>query len=283
MKCVFTVAGLGTRLLPATKELPKEMLPIYDMSSSKKIILKPFLQLIYEKLYNFGITDYCFVVGRSKRAVQDHFTPDFDLIKDLKKMKKQEIAKDMNMFFKNLENSNISFVYQPKPIGFGDAIYRSKNFVGDESFLLHAGDDIVLSKNNSHLERLKKYFLKYDADIACLIEDVKDPRKYGVIQGKALEKNVIKIDSVVEKPEKPKSNSAVIAIYMFKPSIFKYLKKVKNLGNAEQQLARAITMSLEKNKFIGIKLEKNEKRLDVGTPESYLSVFQNYQKLLKYV
>lgn len=283
MKCVFTVAGLGTRLLPVTKELPKEMLPMYDISSNKKIILKPFLQLIYEKLYNFGINDYCFVVGRSKRAVQDHFTPNFDLIKDLKKMKKNEIAKDLNVFFKNLDNSNIVFVYQPKPIGFGDAIYRSKNFVGDEPFLLHAGDDIVLSKNNSHLHRLKKYFLKYDAEIACLIEDVKDPRKYGVIEGKILEKNVIKIDSVVEKPKKPKSNSAVIAIYIFKPSIFNYLKKVKNTGSPEQQLARAINMSLKKNTAIGIKIKKNEKRLDVGTPESYLNVLHNYKQLLRYV
>lgn len=283
MKCVFTVAGLGTRLLPVTKELPKEMLPIFDISLKEKIILKPFLQLIYEKLYNFGITNYCFVVGRSKRAVQDHFTPDFDLIKELKKMKKNEITKDLEVFFKNLDNSNISFVNQPKAIGFGDAIYRSKNFVGDESFLLHAGDDIVLSKNNSHLNRLKKKFLKYDAEIACLIEDVDDPRKYGVIEGIELEKDVIKINRVEEKPKKPKSNSAVIAIYMFKPSIFRYLKKVENTGSAEQQLARAITMSLEKNTAIGVKIGKNEKRLDVGTPESYLNVLQNYKKLIKYV
>ena len=283
MKCVFTVAGLGTRLLPATKELPKEMLPIFDKSSKNKIILKPFLQLIFEKLYSFGISDYCFVVGSSKRAVQDHFTPNFDLVKDLKAIKKKEIANDLNVFFKNLDKSNISFVNQPKPIGFGDAIYRSKKFVGNEPFLLHAGDDIILSKNNSHLHRLEKYFQKYNAEIACLIEDVDDPRRYGVIEGKNLEKNVIKIDSVVEKPKNPKTNSAVIAIYIFKPSIFKYLNKVKNSGSTEQQWARAITMSLKKNTVIGVKIEKNEKRLDIGTPESYLGVLRKYKELLKYV
>ncbi len=282
MKCVFTVAGLGTRLLPVTKELPKEMLPIYDFSSSKKIVLKPFLQMVYERLCNFGITDYCFIVGSSKRAVQDHFTPNFDLVSDLRKTRKNEIAGELNKFFRNLEKSNISFVYQPKPIGFGDAIFRSRNFVGDEPFLLHAGDDIILSRNNSHLHSLKRNFLKYDAEIACLIEDIEDPRKYGVVEGKLLEKNVIKIDSIAEKPKKPKSNSAVIAIYMFKPSIFNYLKKSKG-GNPELQLARAITMSLEKHPAIGVKIQKDEKRLDVGTPESYVKVLHDYKKLLKYV
>ena len=89
MKCVLTVAGLGTRLLPLTKELPKEMLPIYVKSKNQNLILKPILQVIFECLYNYKIRDFCFIVGRTKRAVVDHFTQDFDLVKQLRERKKR--------------------------------------------------------------------------------------------------------------------------------------------------------------------------------------------------
>ena len=173
MKCVLTVAGLGTRLLPLTKELPKEMLPIYVKSMNRHLILKPILQVIFESLFDYKIRDFCFIVGRTKRAVEDHFTPDFDLVKHLKKEKKGKLARGLDDFFKKLDNSNIIFAIQPKPIGFGDAIERGKKFVGDDYFLLHAGDDIVISKDNDHLKRLETNFKKYNAEIACLIEDVK--------------------------------------------------------------------------------------------------------------
>src|SRR3990172_13262573 len=169
MKCVLTVAGLGTRLLPLTKELPKEMLPIY-VKSNQSLVLKPILQVIFESLYNYKIRDFCFIVGRTKRAVEDHFTPDFDLVKQLKKEKKSHLAAEMEGFFKKLDTSNIIFTFQPKPIGFGDAIERGKRFVGNDNFLLHAGDDIVISIDNDHLKRLETSFKKYNADIACLLE-----------------------------------------------------------------------------------------------------------------
>ena len=158
MKCVLTVAGLGTRLLPLTKELPKEMLPIYSRTKTGELVLKPILQVIFESLFQYGIRDYSFIVGKTKRAVEDHFTPDFDLIKYLKKEKKEKLARILNDFFKKLEKSNISFTYQPKPIGFGDAIERGKRFVDKNYFLLHAGDDISISNNNNHLKRFEKCF-----------------------------------------------------------------------------------------------------------------------------
>ena len=163
MKCILTVAGLGTRLLPLTKELPKEMLPIYSKTSKGDITLKPILQVIFESLYQYKIREYCFIVGRTKRSVEDHFTPDNDLIKHLQKEKKKELALDLKNYFSKLEKSHIVFTYQPKPIGFGDAIQRGKKFVNNEYFLLHAGDDIVISKNNNHLQRLESNFKKYDA------------------------------------------------------------------------------------------------------------------------
>lgn len=274
MKCVLTVAGLGTRLLPLTKNLPKEMLPIYSKSKKGNLILKPILHVIFESLYDYGIKNYCFVVGKSKHIVEEHFTPDPDLLKLLKKEKKKELEENLKDYFDKLEKSNITFTFQPQPIGFGDAIERGKKFVDkDEYFLLHAGDDIVISKNNNHLNRLERFFKKYDAEIACLLEEIENPNQYGVVNGKTLEKGVIKITEIEEKPKKPKSNLAIIAIYMFNPKIFNYLLKVKKSSKPENQLTDAFALAI-KNKVnvIGIKLNKNEKRIDIGTPETYSKV-----------
>lgn len=272
MKCVITVAGLGTRLLPLTKEIPKEMLPIYE-KKEEELILKPILQVIFESLYDYNVKDFCFIVGKTKRSVEDHFTPNNDLIELLRKEKKRKLAKILKTFFKKLEKSNIMFITQPKPIGFGDAIAYGEKFVGKDNFLLHAGDDIVISNENNHLKRLDSNFKKYDADIACLIEEVDDPSQYGVVSGPRLEKGVIKIEKMIEKPKKPKSKYAIIAIYQFKPKIFKYLKKVKNESDQQNQLANAFNLALKNDdKMIGVILNKNEKRMDIGTPETYSKI-----------
>lgn len=283
MKCVLTVAGLGTRLLPLTKETPKEMLPIYSKSKKGKLILKPILQVIYESLYEYKINEFCFVTGRTKRAVRDHFKPDYGLVNFLKKQNKTELADTLNDFFLKVKRSHISFIYQPKPIGFGDAIFRSKKFVGNDNyFLLHAGDDIVISKNNDHLRRLENGFLKHRADIALLLEKVKDPSKYGVVSGPYLEKGILQINSMVEKPKNPPSKNAIIAIYLFKPIIFKYLMEAKKTeNNPEMQLAKAFNIALERgSKMIGVFLKKDEKRIDVGTPETYSKVLSSIRNII---
>ncbi len=278
MKCVLTVAGLGTRLLPITKELPKEMLPIFDKTKEGNLVVKSVLQKIYETLYDYKIRDFCFIVGQSKRAVETHFIPDSDLIQYLQKEKKKDQAKILDDFFKKLENSNIVFTFQPKPIGFGDAISRGEKFVGNDNFLLHAGDDVVVSRNNEHLKRLEHNFKKYNAEIACLIEEVDNPTQYGVVSGPILEKGVIKITKMVEKPKRPQSKFAIIAIYLFKPIIFHYLSKAKEYSHPEKTLAEAFNIALKNNdKIIGVLLNKREKRLDVGTPESYSKLLTSFK------
>jgi len=270
MKCVLTVAGLGTRLLPLTKDLPKEMLPIYARSEDGELILKPILQVIFESLFDYKIRDFCFIVGKAKRTVEEHFTPDFDLVKYLKKEKKGKLVKIIDNYFKKLEKSNIIFTYQPKPIGFGDAIARGKNFAGNNPFLLHAGDDIVISNNNDHLRRLEKNFTKYKAEIAFLVEEVDNPTQYGVVNGTFLENGVLDINEMQEKPKRPRSNYAIIAIYIFTPKIFHYLNQVKKKANPERQLAEAFNLAIKnKARMIGVLLKHNEKRIDIGTPESY--------------
>ncbi len=273
MKCVLTAGGLGTRLLPLTKELPKEMLPIYDRTKSGNLILKPILQVIYESLYRYNIREFCFIVGKTKRAVKDHFTPDFDLVYSLRKDKKNNLAEILDEFFIKLKKSSIVFTYQPRPVGFGDAIQRSKEFVGNDNFLLHAGDDIVISKDNDHLRRLEASFRKYGADIACLIERINNPTQYGVVRGPMLAKGVIEIKEMVEKPKEPISKYAIIAIYLFTPKIFQFLAAAKRYAHPEKQLAEAFNIAIRKNaRVIGVILEKNEKRIDIGTPETYSKV-----------
>ena len=232
--------------------------------------MKPILQVIFESLYDYKIKDFCFIVGRTKRSVEDHFTPNFDLLDLLKKEKKKDLQIELNDFFKKLIKSNIVFITQAKPVGFGDAIQYGEKFATDDYFLLHAGDDIVISKENHHLKRLENSFKKYKADIACLIEEVENPSQYGVVSGMILENGVIDIKKIDEKPKKPKSKNAVIAIYIFKPKIFKYLALVKKQSTPQNQLSDAFDMALKKGeRIIGVFLKRNEKRIDIGTPKTY--------------
>jgi len=262
-KAVITAAGSGTRLLPFTKETPKEMLPYCVKSNDGRPILKPILQVIYESIFNFGIREFCFVVGRSKRSIEDYFLTDH-INKNISK------NNELKEFFKKVQKSEIAYVQQSSQRGFGDAVLKSKLFAGNDSFLLHAGDDVILSKNNDHLIRLEKAFLDNEADIAFLVNRVKDPRPYGVIEGKKIKDGVIMVKNLEEKPKKPRSNIAVIATYLFKPSIFKVLEKTKPDYKGEIQLADAVQYIIKNGNTIAVELKAKEKRVDVGTPESYV-------------
>ncbi|WOV93783.1 MAG: sugar phosphate nucleotidyltransferase [Candidatus Nitrosoabyssus spongiisocia] len=268
-KCVITAAGTGTRLLPFTKENSKEMMPIYAKNKNQ-ILLKPILQVIYESIFDFGINNFCFVVGRGKRNVEDHF-----LISEKNKLKNNAA---MKTFFQKVGKSNINYVQQSVSRGFGDAVAKSKFFVNNNDFLLHAGDDVILSPNNDHLQRLEKAFFEYDADVAFLVTEISDPESYGVIQGNEIKKGIIRVDSFEEKPKKPKSKLAVIAIYIFKSSVFKTLKKTKPDKKGEIRLADAVKSIISNGNAIAVKLKNNEKRIDVGIPENYVdSINTSYQ------
>ena len=267
-KTVITAAGMGTRLLPYTKETPKEMMPIYSNTKAGQVILKPILQVIFESIYDFGVRDYCFVVGRGKRSIEDHFLT-FD------KNNSSNQRNELLDFFNKIQKSNLLYVQQSSAKGFGDAVYQGKSFAENDNFLLHAGDDVILSEDNNHLKRLEQAFFKYDADIAFLVTRIKNPRKYGVIEGKTAKSGVIMVKNLEEKPEKPKSNLAVIATYIFKPLIFEELKKVKPDKKGEIQLADAIQSIIKKGNTVAVELKPNEKRIDVGTPESYINCLKD--------
>jgi len=269
-KVVVPAAGLGTRLLPATKEQPKEMLPIFVKTTKGKLVLKPALQVIFEGLYDFGFREFCFIVGRGKRAIEDHFTPDDNFLSYLRNRDDDEHASELEKYYKKIVNSTIIFVNQPKPSGFGDAVLRAESFIGDEPFLVHAGDDLILSKDKGYLKRLTETFEKIDSDAVLLVEDVDDPRKYGVIVGEEIEDRLYKVERIVEKPKIPPSNLAVIAIYIFSSRIFDSLRDTDLDERNELQLTDAIQRLVSEDYPVyAMELKRGEKRVEIGTPNTY--------------
>ena len=272
-KIVITAAGKGTRLLPLTKEMPKEMLPIYVNNKRKtEGILKPILHLIFDSAYEHGIRDFCLIVGKGKRSIEDHFLiPDQDF----------GMNKQMKEFILRIKDSSFTYVQQSSPKGFGDAVLKAESFVNQENFLVHAGDDAILSIKNNHLQRLQDAFFRNDADIALLVTKTKEPHLYGIIKGKK-KKNIIQVTKFEEKPKNQISGLATVGIYIFKPTIFNVLKKIKPDKKNEIQLADAIKTSIEEGaNTIAIELGKDEKRVDVGTPESYTNCMIESYKFFK--
>ena len=266
-KVVITAAGKGTRLLPFTKEMPKEMMPIFSSMFTKKKVVLPLLQYIYEQLYSMNFRDYCFVVGREKRSIEDHFTPHETYLKELSGDYKKFITK----FYQKLENSHLVWVNQNRPLGFGDAVRRAERYVGNEDFIVHAGDVTILSKSKHPISRLIETAKRNpDAKAILLCKKIKDFKRYGVPTIEKVTNNLFTVREVVEKPDKPKSDFGILPLYYFKADIFSSVKKIKPGKGKEFQLTDAIqNLIKEKQKVLAITLNKNEEEIDVGTVESY--------------
>ena len=267
IKSVITAAGKGTRLLPITKELPKEMMPIFSSRYSKDKVVIPLLQYIFEQLYSMELRDYCFIVGREKRTIEDHFTPDETYIQELSDKHKSLIAG----FYKKLENSHLIWVNQNKPKGFGDAVLRAERYIGKDDFIVHAGDVVIISKTKHPITRLIETARSDPLISAVLLcKKIKDTKRYGVPKVKPLSNGMYEIEEVEEKPIKPKSNLGLLPIYFFKPVIFDCLKEISPGKGNEYQLTDAIQKLIEHNhKVVAIPLKDNETELDVGTVVSY--------------
>ncbi|MEM3871835.1 MAG: sugar phosphate nucleotidyltransferase [Nitrososphaeria archaeon] len=278
-KVVITAAGLGTRLLPMSKELPKEMLPIF-VKCGNKVVLKPILQALFEQLYEFGFRDFCFVVGRGKRSIEDHFTPDWDYVRKLDNRGKSNFVSVLEEFYMMVEGSRIAFINQPEPKGFGHAVLTAKLFVGNEPFMVCAGDTYIFSEDNSFLKRMVEVFSD-GVSAVLLLQRVSNPRQYGVAVVESRE-NVYNVLKAVEKPELPLSNFAIMPFYIFKPEIIEVLEDLEPGVGGEIQLTDGIQVLIERGcKVVGTLLRDDEVRLDIGTPETYLEVLHLSHKLLK--
>lgn len=270
-KLVIPAAGVGKRLLPLTKEIPKEMLPIFEKSGSKNISVKPLIQILFEQFYLEGLREFCLIVGKQKRTIEDHFTPDYNFLKSLDSIDRNGLEK----FYTMIKKSHIFWVNQHEPKGFGDAVLASEAFVGDQDFIVSAGDTL-LPKGNKTLKQILNYNLKGKYDALIVLKEVDDPSRFGVAVVKQ-SRNEFIVKNVEEKPKKPKSNLSIVALYRFRPSIFDALKSVKY--QKELQLTDAIQNLIDRGgKINAILMKKTDQVIDVGTPKSYLENFARFYK-----
>jgi len=274
-KIVIPAAGLGTRLLPITKEIPKEMMPLFFKNKNGEVIVKPLIQTIYEKFFNFGLREYCIIVGRQKRTIEDHFTSNEDILKNLKKGVKYR--KDLEEFYTKLNKSKIFWINQLSAKGFGDAVKYAESFVGNDDFLVTAGDTL-LPTGDKIIKKLLNSKLKGKNDAILLLKEVSDPRRFGVAVVKK-HKNSFQVINVEEKPKKPKSNLSIVAVYRFKPSIFKALDAVKK-DKKELQLTSGIQKLIDWGGNVSaIILNEKDQVIDIGTAESYIETIIRYNTI----
>jgi UTP--glucose-1-phosphate uridylyltransferase len=271
-KVIVPAAGYGRRLLPATKERPKEMLPIFSPNINGEISLRPVVQVVYEQLYDAGLREYCFVVGREKRSLENHFTPDADCIRLLEDMGEDErvSAADLKAFYKKLRTSNIMWTNQIEAKGFGSAVLTAQPFVQNEYCLVHAGDSCMLSKKINYIKLLIEAFDRFGAEVAFLVIEIENPKQYGIMEGNEIKTGIFKVSAVNEKPEKPQTNLAIMAMYAFHPVIFKALEETQPDRNGEIQLTDAIQKIIDWDlTVIAAKMDADFFHIDVGNPERY--------------
>lgn len=271
-KALITAGGIGTRLLPFSKEIPKEMFPIITYNGNNSLELKPLVQAIFDQLYNIGIRSFYVVVGRGKRAIEDHFSPDPGFLSLLNR--KGKLQHSLSDFYEKIKSSNLVFLNQPEPLGFGDAVLLGRPFIRG-AFIVQAGDTFIISEGNNYLDRLATMHQKYHSSATILFQDVPDPREYGVVEGNYLEKNVLRMTVAVEKPDKPKTNHAIMPVYIFTHEIFDALSRIEPGIGGELQLTDAIQKLITAGKqVIGVRLRSNELRLDLGSPEKMVEALR---------
>ena len=270
---VITTAGLGTRLLTVTKASPKTLLPLYDRSFDRngEPLLRPLIEIIFENLYDNGFRRFCFIVGtKNKKSILNHMVPDQEYIKLLKKRNNQfdkRFVKALQKFYKKFENCEIKWISQNSPMGFGHALLASKKFVGNESFLLHAGD--AYFPDYSFLNDFIKSS-QYDKKIIAtlLLQYKKSLKGFGIAQTK----KSVPLDvvfHVAEKPKKPQSNLVILPIYILKSDIFDALEKTGLGYNNELQVTDAISTLMDLNHKVTAYNFRNNKWFDIGTTRQY--------------
>lgn len=267
-KAVFPVAGLGTRLLPATKSQPKEMLPVG---------YKPVVQYVVEEMIQQGLTKFLFVTGRKKRSIEDHFDDDPELEARLS-------GKDQEIGEWDYAGAGVEFFYtrQRRPAGNADAVRLAREFVGSESFVVGFGDTIISSPHQDGVvSRMLRSHVEHGADATIAVWEVPraDTYRYGVVRPVAAPADDFPIADMVEKPpvEDAPSNLAVAARYVFTPAIFQAIEAVQPGLGGELWLTDAIRILLQWGRTVRcVRLRPDETRYDIGTPLTYYRAFADF-------
>lgn len=258
-KAVIPAAGYGTRFLPIAKAVPKEMLPLVD---------KPVIQYVVEEAVASGITDILLVISRSKRAIEEHFSPAADLELELQAKGRQVELEQLRAL---QSMANLHFVWQPKMGGLGDAVRYARTFVGNEPFALLLGDTVVTTNGAPVTRQLADVVEKHGGSCIALQEVSEDKvSRYGIMGGDAVEANVIRATKFVEKPkpEEAPSRLAVSARYVLSPAIFDVLEKTPPGKGGELQLTDALAALMGKEPLFGLRYDGQ--RHDIGNKLDFI-------------
>lgn len=278
-KAIIPAAGLGTRFLPATKAMPKEMLPIVD---------KPTIQYIIEEAVESGIEDIIIVTGKGKRSIEDHFDYVPELEKTLECKEKYNLLDEIRRI---TEMADIHYIRQKEPKGLGHAIWSARKFIGDEPFAVLLGDDIVQA-NKPAISQMMEIFNKYHSSIIGVKKvDKKDVSRYGIVDVVMIQDRIYTINDLVEKPsiDEAPSNIAIMGRYILTPEIFNILENQEIGAGGEIQLTDAIKRLNEEQAVYAYEFEG--KRYDVGEKLGFIQTTIDFalqredlrQELLKYM
>ena len=271
-KCLFPAAGYGTRFLPATKAMPKEMLPI---------LTKPLIQYGVEEAHDAGCDVMAVITGRGKRAITDHFDISYELEHQIKGSDKESLLDDIR---KLMDECTFTYTRQNEMKGLGDAINKGKVLVGDSApFAVILADDLCVNEaGDGVMTQMVKLYEKYKCSIVAIMEVPKDQvHKYGVIAGREIEEGIFMLDDMVEKPanDKAPSNLAIIGRYILTPDIFEIIENTKPGKNGELQITDALLTQAKNGMVLGYKFKG--KRFDCGSMDGFVEAtnyFYNMEK-----
>lgn len=260
-KCLFPAAGYGTRFLPVTKAMPKEMLPIVN---------KPLIQYGVEEAFEAGCDQIAIITGRNKRSIEDHFDISYELEREIQGTDKEDYLIGIREI---MQNCTFSYTRQNEMKGLGHAILTGETLIGDEAFGVILADDLCLNlQGDGVLLQMSKLYEKYQCAIVAIEEvDPSEVDKYGIIEGERLQDGIFKVHSMVEKPKQGEtsSNLAIIGRYILIPEIFPILKQTPAGKKGEIQITDALqTLALE-GKVIAYEFQG--KRYDCGSVEGFIS------------
>jgi len=274
--CLFPVAGYGTRFLPATKAMPKEMLPLVN---------KPLVQYGVEEANEAGMNQIGFVTGRGKRAIADHFDISYELENEIKGSGKEELLASIRSL---MDKSTFSFTPQHQMKGLGHAIYSGRGLVGDNPFGVILADDFCVGEEpgNGVLKQMAELYNQFRCSIVAIQEVPKeDTHKYGVIAGESMKDGLYRITDMVEKPapEDAPSNLAIIGRYILTPDIFEIIENTPPGKGGEIQITDALLTQARKGCVLAYRFKG--KRFDCGSVEGFVEatnyVYENIYKKQK--
>ena len=259
-KCLFPAAGYGTRFLPATKAMPKEMLPI---------LTKPLIQYGVEEAISAGCETMAIVTGRGKRAIEDHFDISYELEHQIKGTSKEHYLTEIRSV---IDKCTFSYTRQVEMKGLGHAILSGETLIGSEPFCVILADDLCDNRDgDSVLAQMTQLYKEHQCCIVAVEEiDIKDSNKYGIVAGKMIKSNVMQVENMVEKPDSKDapSNLAIIGRYILTPEIFDVLRETKPGKGGEIQITDALLEMAKRGKVIAYNFDG--KRFDCGSVEGFV-------------